>query len=179
MTGCNGDTGLRPGYATGVTEKNRPQTGKYASLSIKVTPNGSYACTHTHTRPRAGARGLEAQASKKGVTALPAVQHGENAETRGVTGVTTAPTRQKPASEPARTGLFGVTGGRSMATRTAIRQALHFSLGLPFTQVARLTGSDPSTVRKQIVRGRHWARRSESERTEAIAAARVLVEGEA
>lgn len=65
-----------------------------------------------------------------------------------------------------------------MANRTAIRQALHLSLGLPFTHIARLTGSDPSSIRKQVFTGKAWAQRSESERSEAIEAARALVEGE-
>ena len=63
-----------------------------------------------------------------------------------------------------------------MANRTAIRQALHLSLGLTFTQIAALTGSDPSSIRRAIYTGKTWAARTETERTEAIAAARTLIE---
>lgn len=61
-----------------------------------------------------------------------------------------------------------------MSTRTAIRQALHFSHGLTFSQVARMTGSDPSSIRKALSMA-GWAARPPHERTEAIDAARDLI----
>lgn len=62
-----------------------------------------------------------------------------------------------------------------MTTRTAVRQALRYSHGLGFSEIARLTGSDPSSIRRGLNMG-SWTKRSEAERLEAIAAAKALLE---
>lgn len=64
-------------------------------------------------------------------------------------------------------------------TRTAIRQALHHSFGLTFAQIARLDTATYGNVRDSAlgIGCKAWASRPASERTEAIAAARALIEG--
>ncbi|MDP9764896.1 hypothetical protein [Deinococcus enclensis] len=63
-----------------------------------------------------------------------------------------------------------------MVTRKAITQALHLSLGQSYQQITQLTGDDAGLIRKQILTGKAWASRPAAERTEAIAAARALIE---
>lgn len=61
----------------------------------------------------------------------------------------------------------------STLTRTLVRQALHFSLGLTFAEIARLTGGDAVNVRKQIFSGT-WQTQTNEARAAAITRARQV-----
>lgn len=63
-----------------------------------------------------------------------------------------------------------------MVTTKSISQALHLHFNLSYDQIAELIGSDRTKVRGHVVNGLAWQSRPAAERTEAIAAARALIE---